>query len=232
MLEKIKKICLFVTLFIIYLFSDIFYLFPLHILNIDYNTLSYNQKISLSLFSSLIICVIIFLIYRKYLKEKIIDFKNNYREYFDIGIKYWFIGLIGMMFFNILIPLISPVDQANNEAMIQEMLKLSPILSFISATFFAPFIEEMIFRKSLGDIFKNKKIMVFMSALIFGLLHVVFSLKTPWDLLYILPYGSLGAAFAYIIYKKDNIFIPIFFHVLHNGVITFFSIIQYIVMVF
>lgn len=126
---------------------------------------------------------------------------------------------------NLLIALFSPVQEANNEVLVQEMLNLAPILSFISASILAPFIEEMLFRKSLGDIFKNKKIMVIMSGLIFGLLHVIFSIQTPWDLLYTIPYGLLGASFAFMLYKEDNIFIPITFHMLHNGILTLISII-------
>ena len=120
----------------------------------------------------------------------------------------------------------SPIHEANNETLVQEMLTKAPVLCFISATFIAAFVEEMVFRKSFGDIFKNKKLMVVASGILFGLLHVIFSLQTAWDLLYILPYGVLGASFAYILYKEDNIFIPITFHMLHNGILTLVSILM------
>ena len=68
-----------------------------------------------------------------------------------------------------------------------------------------------------------------MSALIFGLLHVIFSFNTWYDFLYVIPYGALGGAFSYILTKKNNIFIPITFHVLHNSIITIISIIGYLV---
>ena len=57
-------------------------------------------------------------------------------------------------------------------------------------------------------------------------------MTSAWDLLYILPYGALGGAFAYILTKKNNILIPITFHMLHNGIITIISIIGYLLMVF
>jgi len=223
-MKTLKNIIIFIILFFIFLYKDLFYLIPLKLLNIDYKTLSNNQELLLSIFSSSILVIITIIIYRKYLKEKIIEYKNNFNEYFDIGIRYWLVGLVGMAVFNILISTLSPVSQANNEALVQEMLKNSPILTFISASFIAPFLEEMLFRKSFGDIFKNKKIMVIASGFFFGLLHVIFSLKTPWDLLYILPYGMLGGAFAYTLYKKDNIFITITFHMFHNGLLTLVSI--------
>ena len=141
-------------------------------------------------------------------------------------------GLVIMCACNLLIGLLTPVKEANNEVLVQEMLQTTPLLSFISATFFAPFIEEMLFRKSLGDIYENNYIKIFMCALVFGSLHVIFSMTSAWDLLYILPYGALGGAFAYILTKKDNILIPITFHMLHNGIITIISIIGYLLMVF
>ncbi len=225
MKDTLKKIFLFLLMFIIFLYEDLIYLIPLKLLNIDIEKLSYNMQTLLSTLSSLVTLIILVMLYRKYLKEKLIDFKNNFNEYFDIGMKAWFIGLIGMCASNLLIAHFSPVNEATNEVLVQEMLRLAPLLSFISAALIAPFVEEMLFRKMFGDIFTNKKIMVLASGLIFGLLHVIFSFKTPWDFLYIIPYGFLGGTFAYTLYKKDNIFIPITFHMLHNGILTIVSII-------
>lgn len=224
-INTLKKIFLFIILFLIFLYKDIVLIIPIKLFNINYDKLSYNSQMLLELISSLFIVIIIIIIYRKYLKEKLIDYKKNFNNYFDFGLKYWFIGLIGMSVTNLLIAQFSPVHEANNEALVQEMLKNAPLLSFISASIIAPFLEEMLFRKSLGDIFSNKKLMVIMSGLIFGLLHVVFSIKTQWDLLYVIPYGFLGGSFAYILAKKDNIYIPITFHILHNGILTLLSII-------
>jgi len=226
MIEKLKKISIFMILFLIFLFSDLIYLVPLNLLGINIEELSINIQGLCSLFSSLILAIIIFLIYRKYLIRKIKEFIKNFNESFKLGMKIWFLGLVGMCLTNVLIGIFTPVKEANNEVLVQEMLTRTPILAFISASIFAPFLEEMIFRKSLGDIFKNKKIMVVASGLVFGLLHVIFSIKTPWDLFYIIPYGLLGSSFAYMLYKKDNIFIPIFFHMMHNGILTLISIIS------
>lgn len=225
MKETLKRLGLFIILFLVFLYKDLFYLIPLSILKIKFDSLNYNIQTLLSILSSCILAGIIIIIYRKVLKEKFTDYKKNFNLYFETGMKCWFIGLITMSVSNILISNFSPVHEANNEALVQEMLKQAPFLVFISASFLAPFLEEMLFRKSFGDIFKNKKVMVLASGLLFGLLHVVFSVKTPWDYLYVIPYGALGAAFAYSIYKTDNIFVPITFHTIHNGVLTLLSII-------
>ncbi len=228
-MEKLKKIAIFIGLFLIFLFSSLFYIIPLEILNIDYNTLNSSMKVLLSIGSSLIIILILVIVYHKDLKEMLSDYKKNYKEYFDLGLKCWFVGLVIMCLSNILISMLTPVHEANNEVLVQNMLKASPFLSFISSSLLAPFIEEMIFRKSLGDIFDNKYFKIIISAFIFGLLHVIFTFNTWYDFLYIIPYGALGGAFAYILTKKNNIFIPITFHVLHNSIITIISIIGYLV---
>ena len=228
-MKKLKKITIFIGLFLIFLFSSLFYIIPLEILNIDYSSLNSSMKVLLSICSSLIIISILIIIYHKDLKEMLWDYKKNYKEYFDLGLKFWFVGLVIMCLSNILISILTPVHEANNEVLVQNMLKASPFLSFISSSLLAPFIEEMIFRKSLGDIFDNKYFKIIMSALIFGLLHVIFSFNTWYDFLYVIPYGALGGAFSYILTKKNNIFIPITFHVLHNSIITIISIIGYLV---
>ena len=223
--KYLKKFLLFAVLFILFIYKDLIYLIPMKLLKINYKSLNYNYQLLLSILASIILVGIIILIYKKYLTEKIQDYKKNFGKYFDLGLKYWFIGICSMAFFNILIATFSPIKEANNETLVQNMLKQAPLLSFLSASLIAPFVEEMLFRKSLGDIFKNKKLMVVASGLFFGLLHVIFSMTSLWDLLYVLPYGALGGSFAYILYKKDNIFIPITFHVIHNAMLTFVSII-------
>ena len=230
-ISKLENIGLFGSLFFLFLFNDLFYLVPFTLLGIDYNSLNINLQTLCSIFSSTVLITILFFIYKDYLKEKFLDFKKkeNFNKYFDLGLKAWFIGLIGMSVCNLLIGSLTPVPEANNEVLVQDMLRQSPYLTFISAAFLAPILEEMLFRKSLSDIFKNKKVMVIASALIFGLLHVIFSLKTPWDLLYTIPYGFLGGAFAYTMYKEDNVFIPITFHMIHNGVLTLISIIKTVI---
>lgn len=225
MLERLKKILLFVFLFIMFIYKDLIYLIPFQLLNIEYDSLSYNTQTLYSILASLVLVVIVILIYRKYLKEKIVDYKNNFSKYFDIGITYWFIGLLIMAISNLTIANFTPVHQANNETLIRETLKQAPILSFISASFIAPFLEEMLFRKSLCDIFKKPIFKILVSGFIFGFLHVIFSIKTPWDLLYIIPYGALGVAFAVSLNKTDNIFVPMTFHILHNGALTLLSIV-------
>ena len=97
----------------------------------------------------------------------------------------------------------------------------------IYAGIIGPIVEELVFRKSLKNVFKNKWVFVIISGVLFGLLHVIgFELKTPLELLYILPYGSLGAMFAYMDYEIDSTFPSIIMHMLHNTVLVILSVVM------
>ena len=113
---------------------------------------------------------------------------------------------------------------ANNEHAVQTMIKSLPWLMLIDAGFIAPFNEEIVFRKSLKNVFKNKWIFVFMSFLLFGGAHVIGSAENILDYLYLIPYGVLGGAFALAYYETDNIFTSISLHMIHNTILIILSI--------
>ena len=175
------------------------------------------------LLTNLLVTITLFFSYKDYLIEKLKDFKNNYKKYLKIAIKYWTIGLCIMYIGNLLLHTFSPSKEAINENNVQGLIIASPILAMILTTIFAPINEEIIFRKSIQDIFKNKYIFIIVSGLIFGGLHVTNS-KTIYDFLYIIPYGALGSAFAYIVAETDNVYSSIIMHLMHNGILTLLSI--------
>ena len=46
------------------------------------------------------------------------------------------------------------------------------------------------------------------------------------DLIYLIPYGSLGVCFALLYYKTDNIFSSIVVHSLHNSIAIFLYLVM------
>ena len=52
------------------------------------------------------------------------------------------------------------------------------------------------------------------------------SAKTLVDVLYIIPYGALGGAFALAYYDTDTIFTSMTMHMIHNIVLSLVSIIM------
>ena len=58
----------------------------------------------------------------------------------------------------------------------------------------------------------------------FGGAHVIDSAKTFIDILYIIPYGALGGAFALAYYDTDTIFTSMTMHMIHNLILCIISV--------
>ena len=216
---KVKKIILFISLLISFLIFEVVYL----LLNIDFSKITLNQYIFLALIKYLFFIILLIIIYHKYLKEKFIDFKNNFRKYISISFKDWFSGFLIMIVSNAIInSFITGLGE--NENAVQGLITNTPYIALLMTTFLAPFIEEMIFRKSLQDATNNKIIYMMLSGLIFGLVHVLGS-NNPYEYLLIIPYGSLGFMFAHTINKTDNIYCTIMMHMFHNGILTILAMV-------
>lgn len=222
--RKIKFIIKGLIILTIFYCSKYLQYIPVKIFNIDVKNITGTMAVILSTFSSIIIFFIFFLIYRKDLKKDFKNFWKNKEDYMDVGIRCWIIGLVIMFASNIILNFILKAGGANNEKAVQTMIQSLPLLMFIDAGILAPFNEEIVFRKTLKDIFKNKWIFVIISFLLFGSVHVLGSAENILDYLYIIPYGALGAAFAYADYETDNIFTSISLHMIHNIILIIISI--------
>ena len=218
-----KKLGKFIGIFFIYVLAPSLIVIVLNNVGIKYQELSNTMKLVVNIGGDILVSIILFIIYHKYLIEKFKDFKQNFGKYSEIGLKAWGIGLAIMYVSNIILYTFSPVKEAINESAVQDLISASPILAFIFTTVFAPFIEEMIFRKGIQDIFNNKKIFIIISGIVFGLLHVI-GAESIFDFLYIIPYAALGMSFAHALYKTDNIYTTIMIHLIHNGILTLISI--------
>lgn len=222
--KKINYIIRGILVFLIFWYSKFLQYIPIYIFKLDIKNMSNTTITVLSTFSTLILFFIYFLIYRKELKKDFKNFIKNKEEYTNIGFRYWMIGILVMMITNFILNFVFKIGGANNEKTVQAMIKAFPVLMIIDAGILAPFNEEIVFRKTLKDIFDNKWIFIILSFLLFGGAHVISSTKVLTDYLYIIPYGALGAAFAYSYYKTNNIFTSIFMHTTHNLILIMLSI--------
>lgn len=217
--RKVKEMLLFSVLLFVFLTFEIVFLF----FGYDFNNLTLNERY-IMIFSKYLVIILFFVIYyQKYLKEKWFDFIKNFKKYFIISFKDWFTGFIIMYFSNnIIMRIIGSIGE--NEKTVQSLISSTPLLAFVLTTLLAPFIEEMLFRKSLQDCFRNKLFFMIMSGLLFGLVHVL-GADNYLEYLLIISYGALGFMFAHTLTKTNNIYCTIMMHAIHNGLLTIIAIV-------
>ena len=221
--EKTVYILKGIIVMLLFFNSNYIKLFFATILNIKIKNISNLNYLILTILSDIVLSFIFYLIYRKELKKDFNTFKNNFNKCFDSGLKYWFIGLSIMVIANILIAMFTPLSNSTNEKSVQSLIPTSPALMFIAAGIFAPIIEEITFRKTFQTIFKNKWTFALISFLVFGYIHVMNS-NNPLELLYIVPYGSLGLVFALTDYETNTVFTSIMMHMIHNSMLIILSL--------
>lgn len=230
MIEKLKNkkylriVLQSICVFLLFYYGSYFQLIPILLFHIDLKNISDATKIYLSVFSNIMILISLFLIYFRELKIEWKKFKNDALSNLDVGFRYWFLGLFIMAFSNIILSFIIHTGGATNEKMVQSMITTLPLLMLINAGVLAPIIEELTFRKAFKNALPNKWLFILSSGLVFGALHVITTFQTPLELLYIVPYSSLGISFAYMYYKTDTVFTSISMHMIHNIALTLLSI--------
>lgn len=215
---KIKEIIKFILIFLLYLlYSDIIIII-LTELGVNIKVLPNNLKIAIMFLINLSLMIMLFIFYSKSIKENLKDLKLNFKSYIKDNFKYYVIGLLIMIISNIIISFFVE-GNSTNETLIREYINIIPIYMIFSSCIYAPFTEEMVFRKSLRNCFNNKVLYILLSGLIFGSMHLL-SASNLVELVFLIPYSSLGCVFAYMYYKTNNIFVPMTFHMVHNTIIV------------
>lgn len=220
----IKNIVKLIIVFIIFNESYLLQYIPIILFKMDVSKISNSVNVLLNAFSNVILVIIFFLMYRKDLIKEFKKFKANLFENINVAFNYWLVGLFIMVISNIFINIFFKTGGAANEQAVQKMISSLPLVMLINAGIIAPFNEEIVFRKTLKDVFKNKYVFCLLSFLIFGLAHVVGNVTSWVDYLYVIPYGALGGAFALAYYKTDSIYTSMSMHMFHNFILTFLSI--------
>lgn len=186
------------------------------ILGAIFNKYLHSKNVLISGFTELgiyLFCILLLgLIFFKPLKR---DIKNFKKEYIKIGFKNWAKGLLLMIISNIYIIYFTKV-MAGNEAANRSALASSPLINCIIMVIIAPLLEEIVFRLNIKEKIKNKWIGCTLSALLFGSLHLI-AANSAAEMLYIIPYGSLGFFLAKSVYETDNIYSSVICHMTHNA---------------
>ena len=223
----IKKSWKFLLTILIYiLYQENFLISILNDLGFKISSLSKNIKIIALIINDSIYAVTVILLFKKEIINGLKDLKKNFTSRILISVNCWLLGCIIMSLSSIIIDLISGQSVSNNESLVRQSITIAPLYMLFTCSVIAPILEEMVFRNSLHGLIKKKWIFIIISGLCFGLLHVISSYKTAFDLLYIIPYGAMGCCFAYLLTKTENITLPILIHMIHNSILVLVQILR------
>lgn len=215
-----KKLIINSLIFLSYFIYQYIALIIIFIIGIKLNT--NMDKITYLLIINIIYLLFVVFIYRKELIGDLKEFKiKNIFRYVPI----YLFGILLMGLTNTIIYKITNTTISGNEALVRNYIKLFPIYMCFSTVIYAPVMEEIIFRKTFKNVIKNSTLFIFISGIVFGLVHISFSNNIINDLLLTIPYIIMGIDFAYIYHKSNNIFTTITLHSLHNLILL---IIQFI----
>lgn len=200
--------------------------FILKIFNIDKNSIGIYGNTLYQFIVSLILFILLLILYRDTIKKDYKDFKKNIKNNIIYIIKMFIIFVIVKYLISIIstiIMMMLGIDTNNiistNQSVLEDYIKVAPILMFISVSILGPFYEEGIFRLAFKKVISNKWLYIIISGSLFGLLHI-FPLSEGVTLLVgiiqSISYVTMGIFFSYIYYKKDNIFFTIGLHFLNN----------------
>ena len=219
-MKKIKPLLIFLILFI---GMSIFPYIPMELFNFRIDNLSQKMRILYSFLCDIGFMIIVFLIYKDKIIYEFKEYFKNFKDNFISSFKYYLIGFVIMVISNNLISIFFNEANAGNEDTVRNLIQLYPVYMLFSVSIYAPFIEEVIFRRCIKDIFlafKNnnlvKYLYIIVSGLIFAMMHILGQESAIIDYIYIIPYMALGCAFAAIYYKTDNLFTTIILHAFHN----------------
>lgn len=126
----------------------------------------------------------------------------------------FFLALGGQMLAGAIEVAIGIEPGSDNTAILSDIAKVSPII-ILSIVLFAPFLEEIIFRRVVfGGVYQktNFWIAAIVSALVFAAVHNEFE--------HLLIYMMPAFVFSYLYYRTKRILTPMIAHLLMNGFVV------------
>jgi len=164
--------------------------------------------------------------YRKVLLRDLKLLKENWLKYLIFGFLIYtpitvVLGLIGSVIFI----LIGGSGESPNNLAATSALEQSVILGVVAMAICAPVIEELMFRRILKLIIKNRIAFYFLTSLLFGLAHIIVDFSFPASFPFIITYFTIALGWAFLYDRTNNIWLPIISHSINNiiGVIVMLS---------
>lgn len=146
--------------------------------------------------------------------------KNQWVPIIAIGYVYIIIGNVFSNYASNLLANVFGIAESeaiNQITIIRSLNSSGAILMILSAVIMGPIVEELIFRKSIFGLFKNDKIALVVSALLFGSIHLFSESSILAAIVNGLSYFTMGFVFGFIYLQNNkNILAPISVHMLSN----------------
>lgn len=175
--------------------------------------------------------IIIVMLGLNFLKNDLTKLNQDFFKYVILGIG---LNLLAGFVSNIINQILKIQGETTNQEAINKLVQ-SPYLPLmvITTIVFAPFVEELIFRKVLCEVIEQKKYLpswfiIILSGFLFASIHVIIPMISAliggngiWsalsEFLYIIPYLTMGIALSFVYYRSNkNIWVVITIHAINN----------------
>ena len=169
--------------------------------------------------------VVVIIPFFNILKRDIKEFFKNKQLYINKIIKTFSITLLFYLPISLVLNLVLGSNSTNQNLINEIPLWITAILAVVVA----PISEEILFRGFLRRIFKNDNVFIALNGIIFGIVHCMYIEENWFMYLFVLPYAVMGAGFAKLYTKTNNIFANILLHFIWNSiaVLAMFILSQY-----
>lgn len=182
-----------------------------------------NDLELLNIFSTMTVSIPFFIVVVLLSKDVFVSgynkIKDNLGDFFKKNLIRFVFILLGNMLIGAIIQIVFKVTADNQEIIIAQF-KRFPIPLFFMIVFFAPIIEEIVYREIIMKKLSGKGyyFALIVSSLIFGFMHLLPSISQGnfLALIYIVQYSLLGGAFGFFLKKDETILSPMFIHLLNN----------------
>ena len=151
------------------------------------------------------------------IKKDLKDYFHNFKKNIWYTFKYLFIGMLLFFVCRYITYLIANIIPPGNDLITTAFISFPLYVVFVTIIY-TPFVEEVVFRKLLSNLISNKYLFIVLSASIFSFFHIVGDFSNVMQFISLFfPIACFGAVLAYSYRKTNNIFIPIFIHLLYNS---------------
>ncbi|WP_157758124.1 CPBP family intramembrane glutamic endopeptidase [Acinetobacter larvae] len=179
-----------------------------------------QHDFKIALLQSIACCLVISFFYRRYRKQLQVSNPNHFhRQAINKKFVYFMFcmalccGVVSYIFDDIL-----HVGTPENQRLIEEMFRQTPISMTITTVLMAPILEELLFRGIFANYFFNRShlfwniLAIISSSLLFALMHE-FALSVA-----LFYYMSIGAIFGVTYFYTRDIRYSIFLHIMMNSI--------------